>query len=115
MASYRAQKNRIELNLSIYTYKKGKQWAVHCPSLDIIDHGDTENEALVAFKISFDIYIEDALKNQTLENNLLEHGWTLTRKPTKKYIPPTYTETELDDLIAVPNYSLTNESMLIPA
>lgn len=66
--------------ISVYTYQdkdhpQDNVWIAYCPELDITGSGLSENEAKESFKIALHDYIEYALSEDTLEDDLLEHGW----------------------------------------
>ena len=69
-----------------FFHENGLQIA-YCPSLDISTSGTTFNEAVGNFYEMFQLYIECCVKNNTLLDDLLAHGWKLQKKQMQ---PPTF-------------------------
>ena len=72
--------SKVTGQISVYTYidknhPKENVWIAYCPELDLTGCGFSENEAKKSFKVALDDYIEYALSEGTLEEDLIAHGW----------------------------------------
>lgn len=98
--------------ISVYTYKdinhpKGNVWIAYCPELDIAGSGYSEEEAKKSFKIALDDYIEYALSEGTLEEDLLAHGWKKDNVGILQE-PPLVSQIESEtfqSVLSIPSYS----------
>lgn len=75
----------VEINLPVTIFKEGKRFIAYTPALDLSTSGKTFKETKKRFKEVVDIFLEETLRQGTLEKALLELGW---RKIKKKWIPP---------------------------
>ncbi len=76
----------IEVNLPVQFIKEGKEYIAYCPALDISTSGSSIAEAKEMFFELVHLFFEEILKKGTLEEVLLECGWTKTAK--SKWEPP---------------------------
>lgn len=49
----------------------------YCPALDITSAGDSLNDVVTQFYEHFQLYIECCLEDNTLVEDLQNHGWKL--------------------------------------
>ena len=71
---------KVTGQISVYTYQdknhpQDNVWIAYCPELDITGCGFSEDEARESFKIALNDYMEYALTEGTLEEDLFAHGW----------------------------------------
>ena len=78
----------LQLQLEVSIFQEGDHFVSFCPALNLSSYGKTIEESRLAFHEALEIYIEYALENDTLEKDLLAHGWTLRKLPIAKYEPP---------------------------
>ena len=70
----------IEANLSIFTFEEDGIVHVYCPSLDMFGYDKTEKLAMESFAITFREYLRYTIGHNTLEADLIKHGWTVKGK-----------------------------------
>lgn len=66
-------------NLNIIVFREAGAYIAYCPSLDISTSGENYNEAISAFFEMFQLHIECCIEMGTLQENLLEHGWKISK------------------------------------
>ncbi|MEO8149777.1 MAG: hypothetical protein ABI723_19210 [Bacteroidia bacterium] len=90
----------IQLEVSIFKIDTGHFFAF-CPSLNLSSYGDSVEDAKEAFNEALQLFIEETIKMNTFERELLKHGWSLSYKPTPVFTqPPVHVKLALD----FPNY-----------
>jgi predicted RNase H-like HicB family nuclease len=68
------------MRLVLIIFKDDEGYISHCPTLNLCGCGDTEQEAWESFEIVFDEYQRDTSEENTLEADLLHHGWKITKE-----------------------------------
>ena len=68
------------MKLVVIIFKDDEGYISHCPALNLCGCGDTEQEAWESFEIVFDEYQRDTAEENTLEADLLHHGWKITEE-----------------------------------
>lgn len=73
---------RIEINnsgimaeLSLFMFKEGDVYHAYCPELDLVGYDYSEDDAKKSFEWVLKDYLDYTIKNGTLEEDLLKHGW----------------------------------------
>lgn len=66
-------------NLNVLIFKDQDAYIAYCPSLDISTSGENYNEAISAFFEMLQLHIECCLDMGTLQEDLLAHGWKISR------------------------------------
>lgn len=73
---------RIEINntgilaeLSLFMFKEGDVYHAYCPELDLVGYDYSEEDAKKSFEWVLKDYLDYTIKNGTLEQDLLNHGW----------------------------------------
>jgi len=79
------------MELSLISYKDDEAYYSYCPSLELTGYGNNENEARQSFNIVLEEYIRYTTENQTLIEDLEEHGWKIAGNG-KKITPPKISE-----------------------
>lgn len=82
------EQNTIEISIQVYIVKEGDYFVSYCPSLELSSFGDSPEEAKAGFEEALAIFIGDVNQKGTLENVLLDLGWSLTKRPALDYRPP---------------------------
>lgn len=106
--------------ISVYTYQdknhpRENVWMACCPELDISGCGFSEDEARRSFKIALDDYLEYALAEGTLEEDLLAHGWSKD-EVGKLQEPPFGSKTSnemLQSVLSMPSFSKNPMPILV--
>src|SRR5437667_8757499 len=80
--------NVFELQLNVLVFQEGDFFVSYCPSLDLSSYGDSINDAKDGFDDAMKNFIEDSVKNKTLHQDLINHGWTLHKHNQHKAEPP---------------------------
>lgn len=91
-----AGKNRIKreshggfcVEVEVCLYVDEGHHIAHCPALDISSYGETPEEAKNMFNEAVRVFFEEVVSRGTLNDILLDLGWTLSRKPEINYQPP---------------------------
>jgi hypothetical protein len=102
--------------LSTITFKEGDSFVVFCPELELTGYGVNPDDAKESFDSSLAIYLEYALDHKTLTEDLLNHGWTLSRFPRISYIPPNAEENrkKIKKLLGVRPFQEKQELIVLP-
>jgi predicted RNase H-like HicB family nuclease len=101
----------IEIQLSVLVVEQGKFYVAYCPSLDLSSYGNSVEDAKLAFDETLKGYVEYAIENGTLHDDLVEHGWKIGN--VRKAEPPE--EVDLDNIPTGNLKKQFNESLCIPA
>jgi hypothetical protein len=112
-------KNALEAKLELYLFRDGSVYITYCPSLDLSACGKTEEEAKSEFGTVFGEHIAYCISNNTLANDLKNHGWTIKSKK-KLQAPSTEqmlsTNSILKDIVFHRNsYQKVEREVQIPA
>ena len=75
--------NIVEMPVSLLVFQQGDYYVAYCPSLELSSYGISVEDAKEGFDDAMNIYLEHCEKQGTLEADLVKHGWTIERKPTK--------------------------------
>ena len=73
------------VNLPVTFLKEGKRFVAYTPALDLSTSGKTYDEVKKRFDEIVNIFIEELVKNNTLDQVLKDMGW---REVQKKWQPP---------------------------
>jgi predicted RNase H-like HicB family nuclease len=73
--------------IEYYVFTENDTYIAYCPSLDLSTSGKTFNEVISNFYEMFELYIETCIEYDTLHDDLIAHGWKLTKKDIQ---PPTF-------------------------
>ena len=92
MNTIQVKENSVNAELSVYLYKddsypNGDMYIAYCPELDLTGYDDTIEGAKCSFEVVLKDYIDYTIENNTLEEDLLAHGWT---KKKGRISEPTY-------------------------
>jgi predicted RNase H-like HicB family nuclease len=70
----------VQLNVSIFKIDTGHFFA-YCPALNLSSYGDSQKDARDAFSEALHLFIEETIRMNTFEKELLKQGWVLAYKP----------------------------------
>ena len=108
----------LAFNLSMYIFKEGGSFVVYCPALDLAAYGDTEEHAKKAFDEIFEITIKYEIENNTLVEDLKEHGWTVKGKKGMKMEAPSLNKLlrneSFRDILSDKEYTTYRQELGIP-
>jgi len=76
-----------EMKVGVIIFEDEDCIFAYCPSLNLIGCGDTEQEAKESFNIVFEEYINYTIENNTLIEDLKDHGWKITGS-NKRLVQP---------------------------
>lgn len=68
-----------KINIEFYVFADEGRYSAYCPSLDLATTGESFNEAVAAFYECFQLYIESCIEAGTLTDDLVAHGWRVTK------------------------------------
>jgi len=86
----------VNVNLCMYLFKEEDSYIVYCPALDLSAYGDSEEQAKESFTDVFEMTIKYMLDENTLKEDLVNHGWKITDLNQKKIKAPSF-ETMLEN------------------
>ena len=69
--------NKHYFNLDVYIFKENDIIIACCPSLDLSACAEAYNDIMSAFYEKLQIYLEYAIENDTLQDDLLQLGWKI--------------------------------------
>ncbi|MGN0235866.1 MAG: hypothetical protein ACI4BD_06110 [Paludibacteraceae bacterium] len=64
-------------SLDVVFFRENETTVAYCPALDLSAYGNNQKEAKQEFAQSFYEYSSYCIDNDTLEKDLLAHGWTM--------------------------------------
>ena len=84
MNSIKVSDKSIQIKVSVFVYldtehPDGNMYIAYCPSLNLIGYGNGEDNAKKDFEWIMGDYLHDMIRQGTLEQDLKEHGWTVTK------------------------------------
>lgn len=79
------KQSTMQIKLQFSIIRQGKRYIAYSPALDISTSGKTMREAQKRFSELIDIFVEELVKNNTLEEVLLDLGWI---KEKNQWEPP---------------------------
>jgi len=80
----------VNVNLGMYLFKEGESYIVYCPALDLSAYGDSEEQAKESFTDVFEITIKYMLDENTMKEDLINHGWQIESLKQKKIKAPSF-------------------------
>lgn len=111
----------IEMRLPVILFKDDQNYFIaHIPVLDLSGYGLSEEEAKESLDIVLNDYITYAIKNNTLHDDLISHGFIFNKKD-HTVNPPTLTKsvklfsTNLIEVLENRPYTKIDKSVSIPA
>jgi hypothetical protein len=104
--------NFLELQLSVLVFQEGDYFLSYCPSLDLSSYGNSIHDAKEGFDDVMKNFIEDSVKNKTLHEDLIKHGWKINIHNAKKAEPPAQVELNIPAGILKKQF---NENWTVPA
>lgn len=110
-------KQGIDISVSVYTFKEGNVFIAYCPSLDLSGYDTTEEKAKEDFQYMLKEYLHHQLQNNTLQQDLKRHGWSIG---IRKYKEPELKDMldrnrQLRNVVSLPAYSKINVNTVCPA
>jgi len=108
--------DKFTIGVEIFIFKEDEQFIAYSPALEVSSYGDTGKDAENAFQEATNIFIKYAYKKGTLVADLLELGWTITKKPKTIFNAPDLEDTVKDNpilqsLISSGQYQKTQSNM----
>jgi len=79
---------KIDLELILFFTKEDKYIVAYCPALELTGYGKTQSEAKKSFEENIKIFFDETTAKGTLDQILLNLGWTIRKKPSAIYEPP---------------------------
>lgn len=80
-------KEEYKVAVSFFVFAEKNKHIAYCPSLDLSTSGDSFNDTVSNFYEALQLHIECCAMCNTLQDDLLAHGWTLKEK---KITPPSF-------------------------
>ncbi len=73
------RKVTVTTQIPIFYLKEDKHFICYTPAFDLVASGETLEEARKSFDISYQMIIEETVKDGTWEEMLQNYGWTKIR------------------------------------
>lgn len=70
-------KIKVNINISVYLFEEDNCVIAYCPSLDLSGYGSNRKEAKQSFDIVLKEYLHYCMSNNTLLDDLKNHGWAV--------------------------------------
>ena len=91
----------IQVKVSVFVYldtehPDSDMFIAYCPSLNLIGYGNGEENAKKDFEWIMDDYLNDMVSQGTLEEDLRNHGWTISQS--------TFSEPKISDMMTKDEY-----------
>jgi len=105
--------DEYRFNIEFYVYKQDGKYIAYCPSLDLATSASNFNEAVSNFYECFQLYVETCVEAGTLHEDLLSHGWKLTKM---SIVPPKSTTVlRKPEMKALIDSNINYERLSVPA
>lgn len=88
----------LEFKLPVSILQEGKKYVAYTPALDLSTSGNNYEDVKRRFSEIVDIFFEELVKKGTLEDVLLDSGWT---RADAQWMPPTVVSQE-SQIVRVP-------------
>lgn len=85
----------LDFNLPISILREGKKYIAYTPALDLSTSGNSYEQAKKRFNEIIQIFFEEIIKKNTLEEVLLDLGW---QKMQAKWTPPIVVSNEFQNI-----------------
>lgn len=108
-------KDNVEykFNVEFYVFMEDGMYISYCPSLDISTSGVTFNEAIGNFYEMLQLHVETCIECNTLKEDLLAHGWSVS---DDTLLPPAFmTLMEKPDMKKLMQGGIGFEKIVTPA
>lgn len=111
---------KFKIGVEVFIFQEDNQFIAYSPSLELSSYGSSYVDAGNAFEEAASIFFKYAQKKGTLIADLLELGWTITKKPKTVFSAPDLEETihnnpVLQSLIASGQYKKSQATIAVPA
>lgn len=106
-------KEEYKISVSFFIFEKNNTLIAYCPSLDISTSGNTYNDVIGNFYEALQLHIECCAMCNTLHEDLVSHGWSLSKKGI---IPPSFKSLmKKDEMKNLMESDIDFERIVIPA
>jgi hypothetical protein len=118
-AGYNGKSAQIEMRLPVIVFQERDCFIAYIPVLDLSGYGKTEEEAKYSLGVVLEDYLDYSVKNHTLHQDLIKHGFKLNREHAS-IEPPEPAElfkgnSVLNKLVKSKPFNKTDLSVQIPA
>lgn len=86
---------RLTAKLPVSIFKEGKLFVAYTPSLDLSTSAKSYEQVKKRFDEAVSIFFEYTTKNKTLENVLLDLGWSRVKN---QWAPPTIVSQSIEEV-----------------
>jgi hypothetical protein len=67
---------KIQISVPVFFIQEGEYITAFCPHLQISGYGKNLDDAMVSFDQCMEMFLEEAMERDTLEDMLTKLGWT---------------------------------------
>ncbi len=119
-AEMKMPKANIKAHLDLYSFLDSSTYIIYCPALDMSGYGNTEEEALKSFEITFSSSMEYMINKNTIHEDLKKHGWNVRGKKSHDLKSPKFEDMyksnkDFKDIIDNKPYQRMYKDVCIPA
>jgi hypothetical protein len=80
-------KNKKDVSLTVLFWSEGKDYFFYCPALDIQGHGNSAQQAKIAFEGMLNGFLQHTRNSQTILDELEKLGWMINREKKRVHAP----------------------------
>lgn len=88
------KKCNLNFSLPVSFLREGESFIAYTPALDLATAGKTFEEAKLHFEEAVNLFFEEIIKEETLDDVLTDLGW---QKINKTYFPPIAISHQIED------------------
>jgi len=86
-ASFLKGKERISVNLTLFSWNENNIFYIYSPALDLTGYGYTEDEARSSFAEILEQFVDYTHNKETIFDELERLGWTINKKKKRVKSP----------------------------
>jgi predicted RNase H-like HicB family nuclease len=80
--------SKLEIQLNVLVIQQGDYYVALCPALNLSSYGNSIEDAQTAFDEAVQIYFEEGIENNTIQQDLIKNGWSFLPGNLSKAKPP---------------------------
>lgn len=81
---------KIDAKLPVVFFREGKKFIAYSPAIDLSSCGNTFAQAQKRFSEAANLFFEETVRMNTLDDVLRDCGWRKVSYPQKHWIPPVF-------------------------
>ena len=89
---------KMGVKLTVSFFREGSKFIAYSSALDISTCGNSFEEAKKNFEELVEVFVDELVKMDTVEDVLTECGWKKASRPKPHWIPPAYITTTQEEV-----------------